>query len=57
MQEVGVSGPDGAGFSASGKDMSHSRPHAFGKRFNLGHDGVGNTEEVFPERDIWERTK
>lgn len=57
MQEVGVSGPDGSGSSASGKGMSHSRPRAFGKRFNLGHGGVGNTKEMFPERDIWECTK
>lgn len=57
MQEVGFSGPDGSGSSASEKGMSQSRPRAFRKRFNLGHDRVGNTKKMFPERDIWEHTK
>lgn len=46
MQEVGFSGPDGAGSSAPGKGTSHPGPHAFGKRFNLGWDKVGNNQDV-----------
>ena len=57
MQEVRFSGPDGAGSSAPGKGTPHSRPCAFGKRFNLGWAGVGNTKEMFPERNVWESTK
>lgn len=52
MQEIGFSGLDGAASSTPREGTSHSRPCAFGKRFNLGWDRVGNTKEMLSEWDI-----
>lgn len=57
MQEVGFSEPDGAGSSAPRKGTSHFSLCTFGKKFNLGWDRVGNTQEMFSEWGIWESTK